>query len=134
MNLAEWHQVLATELATPNQVGAVQGHFERLGFRRYLSPRRPGDRAERLAISAELLGLDELESSRQLTQGQAGRLLRLLQDCPDRASLLAAAETSPVTVPGGADLADSLGQLAMVAAVAAMARQIMDHLRQLRAA
>lgn len=78
MNLAEWRLVLATAPATPHQVGAIQGEFGRLGVR---------DRAERLAISAALLGLDHLGSTRQLVMGDAGRLFSALRAITDRADL-----------------------------------------------
>ncbi len=51
MTRDEWNQVLATKQATPRQRGAVMREFGRLGV---------VDRAERLAISAELLGLGEI--------------------------------------------------------------------------
>jgi len=84
MKLDEWHAVLETEPATPNQVGAIMAEFRRLGFAgRY-------DRTERLAASAALLELGELDSMRDLVMGDAGRLLRMLQRFRDRAGLNAA--------------------------------------------
>jgi len=50
-----------------------------------------GDRAERLAISAALLDLDGLDSTKDLTMGQAGQLYRTLVDIRDRGELHAAA-------------------------------------------
>jgi hypothetical protein len=75
MNLTDWHGVLATEPATRNQVGAIHGKFRDLGF-------RPGrDRDDRLAYTAALAGLDQLDSSSQLTQGEAGRVVGQLREC-----------------------------------------------------
>jgi hypothetical protein len=85
MNRDEWNQVLETEPATPNQRGAIMDHFRRLGFH----PQR--DRAERLATCAALLDLDALGSTAELTMGQAGRLVHILQRTPGRAELAAAA-------------------------------------------
>jgi hypothetical protein len=84
VKLGEWHQVLATAPATPNQRGAIMGEFERLGF-------EEADRAERLAICAALAGLENLGSTADLTMGQAGQLYRMLLDIGDRDELLAAA-------------------------------------------
>ena len=64
--------------ATARQAGALAGRFAGLGVT---------DRAERLAVCAALLGLDGLATSRDLTVGQAGRLLHALGDCQDRAEL-----------------------------------------------
>jgi len=85
---------LETEPATGMQRGAVLGEFTRLGYAR-------ADRAERLAVSAELLGLDGLGSTRDLVMGQAGWLYRQLQDTASRAELdeLLAAEPEPETPP-----------------------------------
>lgn len=60
----------ATEPATPTQVGAVIGEFDRLGIYQ---------RDERLALSAALLGLAELASTNDLTMGQAGKLVGILR-------------------------------------------------------
>lgn len=76
----EWNAVLAAEPATPNQRGAVMREFGRLGF-------GDADRAERLAVCAGMLGLAELGSTRDLTKGQAGYLVRLLGRCGSRADL-----------------------------------------------
>jgi hypothetical protein len=69
VNLADWHAVLASEPATCGQVGAIHGECQRLGLT---------DRAERLAVTATLLGLDGLDSTRDLVMGDAGRLVRML--------------------------------------------------------
>jgi len=78
MTREEWNEVLATEPATRNQVGAVLRECDRLHL---------GDRAERLAVCAALLGLDELGSTADLVMGQAGSLYRMLLDVRDRAEL-----------------------------------------------
>lgn len=82
MTRDEYLEVLATEPATGTQVGAIIGEFERLGV---------ANRAERLAISAELLGVDKLASTADLVMGQAGYLVALLQRTRDRTALAAAA-------------------------------------------
>jgi len=84
MNLDEWHAVLATEPATSNQRGAIMREFGRLGF-------GEEDRAERLAACAALLGLDELDTTGDLTMGQAGQLVGTLMRFADRGELTAAA-------------------------------------------
>ena len=84
MNLDQRRAVLETEPATSDQVGVVVRQFERLGFTGY-------DRAERLALSAALLGLDALDSTKDLTKGQAGKLYRMLLGIGDRDELRAAA-------------------------------------------
>ena len=80
MTRDEWNQVLATEPATSNQLGAIMREFTRLGF-------GDADRAERLAVCAELLELDELGSSGDLTMGQAGMLVNVLQHTRTAAEL-----------------------------------------------
>jgi hypothetical protein len=80
MTRDEYLKVLATERATPDQRGAVMREFSRLGF-------GENDRAERLAVCALLLGLSEVDSTRDLTMGQAGYLVRLLGACTSRAAL-----------------------------------------------
>ena len=80
MNLADWHAILASEPATPRQRGAVMREFGRLGF-------RDCDRAERLAAAANLLGIANLDSVHDLVMGQAGYLLHVLPEFPDRAAL-----------------------------------------------
>jgi hypothetical protein len=84
MTREDWMAVLESAPATPNQRGAIHGEFVRLGFGR-------ADRAERLAVCAELLGLDKLRSTADLTMGQAGQLYSLLLGICRRAELDAAA-------------------------------------------
>ncbi|HEY1621757.1 MAG TPA: hypothetical protein VGG25_29320 [Streptosporangiaceae bacterium] len=86
---------LETEPLTERQLGAVLGEFRRLGLD------RPADRAERLAVSAELLGLDGLDSTRDLVMGEAGRLVSILRNTASRAELatLPAPAAEPETPP-----------------------------------
>lgn len=78
MTRDEYLTVLATEPATAAQIGAIIGEFGRLGI---------ADRAERLAITAALLGLENVGSTTNLVMGDAGRLYRMLLDIRDRAAL-----------------------------------------------
>jgi hypothetical protein len=80
MTRDELNEMLATEPATRNQVGAIHREFERLGF-------REKDRAERLSVSAAMLELGSLGSTRDLTMGQAGCLVCLLLVTGDRSEL-----------------------------------------------
>jgi hypothetical protein len=95
MNRDEWNQVLDTAPATPNQRGAIMREFARLGIT---------DRAERLAITAGLLGIVDLASTHDLTMGQAGRLVGMLPGIDDRNELTdavaASARPSTVAVAG----------------------------------
>lgn len=92
MTRDELNQVLATEPATRTQVGAVLGEFGRLGV---------ADRAERLALSAQLLGLDALGSTADLVMGDAGRLITMLRRTRDRVEL--PAFVAAATVGDGQD-------------------------------
>jgi hypothetical protein len=78
VNRDDYLAMLATEPATGTQVGAVIGEFERLGV---------VDRGERLAITAELLGLEHVSSTTDLVMGDAGRLVAMLRRTRDRAEL-----------------------------------------------
>jgi len=80
MHLEQWREVLATEPATLNQVGKIHREFGRLGF-------GEDDRPERLEICAGMLDLEELGSLRDLTMGDAGRLISILVRVRDRAHL-----------------------------------------------
>jgi hypothetical protein len=119
VTLDEWHAVLATELATPNQRGAIMHEFGRLGF-------GEGDRAERLAICAALAGLENLDSTADLTMGQAGQVYRALLDIGDRAELLdtaerggedQAAEGEADEKSAGPTLIEAIGQLIIAFAI-----------------
>jgi hypothetical protein len=76
---------LETEPATPNQVGALHEEYRRLGLA------GPRHRELRHAIGAGLLGLTEVGGWRDLTKGQAGLLLRSLQDFASADEAIAAA-------------------------------------------
>lgn len=86
----EWHELLGVLPATPMQIGAIHGQFRRLGFGKR-------DRDRRLAVCAELLGRDRLDSMKELRRGEAGRLLKLLPTIRDRTEL--DSPTSPVIEP-----------------------------------
>jgi hypothetical protein len=73
------------EPATALQRGAVMGQYRRLGLD------RPRQRELRHAVGAALLGLAEVADWRDLTKGQAGVLLRSLQDCASADEAAAAA-------------------------------------------
>lgn len=101
MTWPEWCAYAESTPATPDQVGTVAGHMERLGYT---------DRAERLAVTARLLGLAELGSTRDLTLGQAGRLCRLLPGVRDRAELDTAVANEDQADEDQADTADRAGE------------------------
>lgn len=129
MTRDEYLHVLATEPLTATQRGAVLGEFRRLGLD------SPADRSRRLAVSAAILGLDELTSTADLSMGQAGQLvsaLRSITDCsglPDprrnAARHVSAATEAPGTEPGraGMSLAEALARLVMILAAASMSRK-----------
>jgi hypothetical protein len=79
---------METEPLTDLQFGAIQREFTRLGYAR-------AERDERLAVSAGLLGLDGLGSTRDLVKGQAGVLLRILLGTGSRAELDALLAPAP---------------------------------------
>jgi hypothetical protein len=88
MKLAEWHEQLATEPLRPNQLGAIHGEFRRLGYGRL-------DRAARLEVTAELARCGPVESTRELTMGEAGRVINALRQCPDLSALAELLEPEP---------------------------------------
>lgn len=93
-SLEEHRARLATEPLTGNQLGAVHREFERLGYGR-------ADRAARLEISARLAGYPgKLASTKDLTMGEAGRLVGALRACRAREDLYAAASSSADSAPG----------------------------------
>ena len=94
MTRDEYLAMLDTEPATPTQRGAVMRECDRLGL---------ADRAERLAILAALLDLDALGSTANLTMGQAGKLVNLLQSTQNRGDL------PEITTATGADDGGQLG-------------------------
>jgi hypothetical protein len=63
-------------MATGGQVGIIRSHFDRLGY-------TDGDRGARLGITAQLAGLPDLGSTKELTQEQAARVIDDLKSCKD---------------------------------------------------
>lgn len=94
MTRDEYLAVLATEPATANQRGRIMAECDRLGLT---------DRAERLAVLAELLDIDELDTTAELVMGQAGYLVHLLQRTSGRAEL-------PGIAAAAADVDDQGGE------------------------
>lgn len=78
MNVDDWHAHLAAAPVTVNQRGRIAAECQRLGLT---------DRAERLELLAALAGLDELDTTADLTQGQAGQLCGILLRTRDRGEL-----------------------------------------------
>jgi hypothetical protein len=113
MTRDEWLVVLATEPATAAQRGAVMGEFQRLGLA------GPGDRPERLAVCAALLGIDRLGSTRELVMGQAGQLVHALRHVPARADLAAVVAARKRAADQAAARAAPVSAAAMLRAVAA---------------
>lgn len=93
--LEEYRARLAVEPLTLNQLGAIHREFERLRY-------DPYDRAGRLEISAILAGYPgELATTKDLTMGEAGRLVGALRSCRNLADLYAAARAArPAPRPG----------------------------------
>jgi hypothetical protein len=86
--LTDYRTRLDTEPLTGNQLGRIMAEFDRLGLysRKY-------HRAERLRLTAILADYPgELETTKDLTQGEAGRVVRSLIGCRTRADLMALAE------------------------------------------
>lgn len=74
--LADYRARLAIEPLTLKQLGAIHREFARLGFDHL------ADRDERLDVTAELAGIDwELSSTKELTMGEAGRVVGALREC-----------------------------------------------------
>lgn len=89
--LAEYRARLDTEPLTANQLGRIMAEFDRLGLysRKY-------HRAERLRLTAILAGYpSELETTKDLTMGEAGRVVRSLIECGTLPELYAIAEPEP---------------------------------------
>lgn len=108
MNLDEWHAVLESEPLTGSQLGAILGEFRRLGLD------GDADRAERLAVTAALAGLAELDSTRSLTMGEAGQAFAALRRCEDRSDLPETAPPEPAASPAAPEPGPALaspGQL-----------------------
>lgn len=93
--LGEYRARLAAEPLTLNQLGTVHKEFVRLGW-------PLADRAGRLALSAILAEYPgKLASTKDLTMGEAGRLIGALRSCRSRADLPALADppAAPVALP-----------------------------------
>lgn len=74
---------IEVEPLTVNQLGRIHREFDRLGFGR-------GDRAARLRATATLAGVPgRLASTKDLTEGEAGRVVRLLVGCRTAGELCA---------------------------------------------
>ena len=67
--------------ATPNQLGAVMRELHRLDLA------HPAWRDCRLDVLAVLAGRDSLASTRDLADGEAGKLVRVLGECRDARDL-----------------------------------------------
>lgn len=86
MTRDEWRAFADSSPATPNQVGAIHREFSRLGF-------RPADSSERLRITGQLARADgQLATTKDLTMGQAGRVVEALTRCRSPRDLYAAAD------------------------------------------
>ena len=96
--------------ATRAQVGAIHGECARLGF-------TEAGRDERLTACATLLGLDRLLSTRHLVMGDAGRLLGLLRQIPDRVAL----DAEVAAVQAGPRAAETAGHRTSLAGALAQA-------------
>jgi hypothetical protein len=108
MNKQSWQEELETRPATPNQLGRIMHHFERLGWHDTYSPyhrsqlsewwneRYRSEREVRLGICSKMIGR-EITSVRDLTLGEAGKIIRALADCKTYDELVASAalEKSP---------------------------------------
>lgn len=109
MSLADWHACIESAPLTDNQLGRIMAEWARLGLA------ADDDRAERLSITAALAGVDNLGSTLELTQGQAGRVVRALSETRHRDDLPAIepAEPEPQPTPRlTATWADLTGALA----------------------
>ena len=89
MTRDEWLDVLATEDATPDQVGRIRAEFNRLGFH------GSATRDERLRLTEILADSDPIETTKDLTMGEAGRAIRALIRCRTTQELYAFAEPEP---------------------------------------
>ncbi|MGH3283602.1 MAG: hypothetical protein ACRDPD_02760 [Streptosporangiaceae bacterium] len=89
MTLDEWHAVLERGPLTGNQLGRIHAEFRRLGFH------VDRDRGERLWLTGELSGAGPIGSTRELTMGEAGRMVGILTGCRSVRELYALAEPEP---------------------------------------
>lgn len=79
---------LDTDPLTINQLGRIHQEFARLGF-------GPADRAERLRLTAELARSGPLESTKDLSMGEAGRAIGALLRCLTTDDLYAMVTPAP---------------------------------------
>lgn len=79
---------LDTDPLTINQLGRIHQEFARLGFGR-------ADRAERLRLTAELARSGPIESTKDLSMGEAGRAIRALARCLTADDLYALVTPAP---------------------------------------
>jgi len=87
----DYRSRLIVEPLTPNQLGRIRAEFGRLGF-------AESDRGARLRVTAALAGIPgRIESTKELTEGEAGRVVRVLTGCRTAEDL--AALTVPETRP-----------------------------------
>lgn len=89
MTITDYRARLDTGPLTPNQRGRIMGEFHRLGFH------QTRDRAERLRLTAQLAGLSGVASVKDLTRGEAGRVVRALTDCGTAQDLYALTHPDP---------------------------------------
>jgi hypothetical protein len=87
--LAEYRTRLDREPLTSNQLGAIHREFYQLGF--HVS----ADRAERLRLTAMLARVPSIDSTKNLTIGQAGRVVGLMTGCRTVRELYALTEPEP---------------------------------------
>jgi hypothetical protein len=83
---------LAAAPLTGRQLGAIHGEFRRLGYR------DRWDRAARLTATAALARCTPIATTKDLTEGEAGRVVGILRQCADAddlAAALAAARPEP---------------------------------------
>lgn len=90
--LAQYRARLATEPLTLTQLGAIHGEWRRLGL---------CDRAERLQLSAAIARTAAIGSTKDLTLGEAGRLVGQLRRCATLADARALAGLRPVAGSAG---------------------------------
>lgn len=93
--LVEYRTRLDREPLTLNQLGRIHREFARLGY-------GPADRAERLRLTATLARVPgQLATTKDLTMGEAGRVVGLMTGCRTVRDLYALAEPEPEPRPWG---------------------------------